>query len=273
MDIKYQIDYSYEIIKNIDNRKNNRTLLVICDLNKTGEKKYYSLKKLEINDKNKFQSINLVRKIKSMNRKYIIKINDFFIEKEDTKEYLCLLTDYYEKGNLEELINKKESISLRFIWKIFIQLVFGLNSLHSNNIIAQNLTPQNIYIDNENNALISGLYLDSGNIKDKEYSLLLYNSPEIINGKGYNQKSDVWSLGCILYELITGKKPFYLIENILKIKYDKNVVVNNDFLYLLSKLLSYENSRISINLLLKDRMLGIKIIEENLFNEENIKGK
>ena len=49
--------------------------------------------------------------------------------------------------------------------------------------------------------------------------------------------------------------------------------MNNDFLYLLSKLLSYENSRISINLLLKDRMLGIKIIEENLFNEENIKGK
>ena len=160
-------------------------------MNKTGEKKYYSLKKLEINDKNKFQSINLVRKIKSMNRKYIIKINDFFIEKEDTKEYLCILTDYYEKGNLEELINKKESLSLRFIWKIFIQLVFGLNSLHSNNIIAQNLSPQNIYIDNENNALISGLYLDSGNIKDKEYSLLLYNSPEIINGKGYNQKSDV----------------------------------------------------------------------------------
>ena len=69
------------------------------------------------------------------------------------------------------------------------------------------------------------------------------------------------------------EKPFYLIENILKIKYDKNVVVNNDFLYLLSKLLSYENSRISINLLLKDRMLGIKIIKENLFNEENIKGK
>lgn len=122
MDIKYQIDYSYEIIKIIDNRKNNRTLLVICDLNKAGEKKYYSLNKIEINDKNKFQSINLVRKIKSMNRKYIIKINDFFIEKEDTKEYLCILTDYYEKGNLEELINKKESLSLRFIWKIFIQL-------------------------------------------------------------------------------------------------------------------------------------------------------
>ena len=210
-----------------------------------------------------------------MNKYYliIIKINDFFIKKEDTKEFLCILTDYYEKGNLEKLINKKECISLRFIWKICIQLVFGLNSLHSNNIIAKNLSSQNIYIDNENNAIISELYLDSDNIKDKEYSLLLYNSPEIINGQNYNQKSDVWSLGCILYELIAGKKPFYLVENILKIKYDKDVVMNNDFSYLLSKLLSFENSRISLSQLLKDRIFGIKIIKENLFDEENIKGK
>ena len=137
MDVQNKIDYSYEIIKNIGNTKNNRLLLVLGDFNKTGEKNHYLLNKFEINDINKSQLISHIKNMSSLNCKYIIKIYDFFIEQEGTKNYLCILTDYYEKGNLEKLITKKEFISSRFIWRVFIQLVFGLNSLHLNNIIAK----------------------------------------------------------------------------------------------------------------------------------------
>lgn len=271
--MKNMIDYSYEIIENIEAGKNNELFLILCDLNKTGEKKNYLHNKFKINDINEFEFINEVKKIKSMNCKYVIKIYDFFIEKNDKRKYLCILTDYYEKRNLSQLISQKGFLNDRFIWRIFIQLVLGLNSLHINNFISKNLIPQNIYLDNENNVIIGELGLILDNNKEKEYSLLLYNSPEIINGQNYNQKSDLWSLGCILYELITKKKPFYLIENILKINYNKDLIINNDFGYLLSKLLSFEKKRLSINQLLKDRIIGVKIIEENLFDDEIIKGK
>ena len=273
MDIKSKIDYSYEIIKNIGTSKNSGLFLILCDLNKTGGKNYYLLNKFEINNINEIELINHINKIKSINCKYVIKIYDLFIEKKEQKKYLCILTDYYEKGNLSKLISQKEILDSRFIWRIFIQLIFGLNSLHTNDLIAKNLSPQNIYIDNKNNVIINELGISLNNNKEKDYSLFLYISPEIINEQEYDQKSDVWSLGCILYELITKKKPFYLTENILKINYNKSLIMNNDFEYLLSKLLSFEKKRFSINQILKDRIIGIRIMEENLFDEENIKGK
>ena len=271
--MKNNADYSYEIIKNIEVGKNIEIFLVLCDLNKTGEKKNYVLNKFKINDINEIGLINKFKKMKSMKCKYVIKIYDFFIEKKDTKKYLCILTDYYEKGNFSKLISQKGFLNDRFIWRIFIQLVLGLNSLHINNFISKNLNPQNIYLNDENNVIIGDLGLILDDIKEKEYSLLLYNSPEIINGQNYNEKSDLWSLGCILYEIITKKKPFYLIENILKINYNKNLIMNSDFEYLLSKLLSFEKRRLSINQLLKDRIIGVKIIEANLFDDEIIESK
>jgi len=78
-------------------------------------------------------------------------------------------------------------------------------------------------------------------------------------------------ISCILYELITKKKSFYLIENIQRIKYERSIIHDNDFLYFLSKLLCYEKSRISINQLFRDKKFVIKMIEENLIDEKMIK--
>ena len=124
--------------------------------------------------------------------------------------------EYCENGSLEELIKHDEYLNSRNLWRIFIQLILGLNSFHSNNIIIKNLNPKNISLDNENNIKI---FLDFDlNNKTKDFSLMLYDSPEIIKGENYSIKSDIWSLGCVLYELITKKKPFYLIENISRAK-------------------------------------------------------
>ena len=65
------------------------------------------------------------------------------------------------------------------------------------------------------------------------------------------------------------KKPFYLIENILKINYDKSQIFEDDFRNIISKILCKKRKRISLNQLLREKKLCEKIIEENLFDEGN----
>lgn len=273
-EVPEKVNYSYKVVKSIE-CKNGELYLVFCDITKSGKENHYLLKKLKIeSDEEKNRLLEEISKIKNMNCKYIIQIYDFFFEKNEQKEILCILMDYYEKGNLEQLIKLKEDLNSRNLWSIFIQITLGLKTLHLNNMIVKNLNSQNIFIDDENNIKICGFssIIDFNKKKD-DYSNFLYHSPEVINGQDFNKKSDIWSLGCILYELITKKKPFYLIENIQRIKYERSIIHDNDLEYFLSKLLCHEKSRITINQLFKDKTFIIKMIEENLIDEKMIKGK
>ena len=273
-EVPEKVNYSYKVVKSIE-CKNGELYLVFCDITKSGKENHYLLKKLKIeSDEEKNRLLEEISKIKNMNCKYIIQIYDFFFEKNEQKEILCILMDYYEKGNLEQLIKLKEDLNSRNLWSIFKQITLGLKTLHLNNMIVKNLNSQNIFIDDENNIKICGFssIIDFNKKKD-DYSNFLYHSPEVINGQDFNKKSDIWSLGCILYELITKKKPFYLIENIQRIKYERSIIHDNDLEYFLSKLLCHEKSRITINQLFKDKTFIIKMIEENLIDEKMIKGK
>ena len=259
-------EYYYEIIKTIDDTY-GKLFIVLCDLNKLGQKKQYLLKKFIIKKEEERDILTEeMEKIKALNCKYVVNICDYFIEKNKDEENLCVLIEYFENDNLEKLIKKEEFLNSRNIWRIFIQLLLGLNSLHSRDIIIKDLNPKNIFIDNENNIKIF-LPLNYDVNKSKDFSLMLYDSPEIINGGNYNKESDIWSLGCILYELITKKMPFYFLENILNIKYDKFQIFDDDFRNILSKILCKESKRIPLNQLFKEKILCEKIIEENLFDE------
>ena len=168
-------NYSYEIIKTIYDKE---LFLVSYDLNKTGYKDFYLLKKIVIkNDIGKKLLIEKINKIKSLNIIYFLKIFDYFIEKKEQEETLCILMEYCENGSLEELIKHDEYLNSRNLWRIFIQLILGLNSFHSNNIILKNLNPKNIFLDNENNIKI---FLDFDlNNKTKDFSLMLYDSQKL----------------------------------------------------------------------------------------------
>ena len=207
---------SYEIIKAIGKTKKWELFLVLYDLDKSGTKNNYLLKKIEIeSEKEKDKISKEIKQINLIDSKYVIKIYDFFIENQNQKEICCIIMDYYEYGNLESLINQKYSLNYRIIWRIFIQIVLGIKELHKNDIILKNLCPRNIFIDSERNVKIGGygLALD---FVDEEYlnSLSLYTSPELLNGQDYTKKSDIWSLGCILYELSFKKRAFQFLDNI-----------------------------------------------------------
>lgn len=119
-----------------------------------------------------------------------------------------------------------------------------------------NLKPSNILITNEYHYLLSDycLYsLDNPNcmrpIEDYEYY-----SPEVIKGCEYQKSSDIWSMGCIFYYLLTDKSPFYadnlfmLFNNIVNCRYSLNNIQDGKWKSLISKLLQFmPSSRLSIN--------------------------
>ena len=218
-----------------------------------------------------------VKNIRYLDSKYSMKIYDYFIENENQKEFICIIIDYFPNGNLESLIYNKNILNSRIIWRIFIQMILGIKSFHERDMALQNLCPKNIFIDDQNNIKIGGygLTLD---FTDENYqnSLPLYDSPEVLNGGNYTKESDMCSLGCILYELLCKKKPFLTLDSIFHYYYQINDNWEDDFKYILSKLLCSERTRFLINRLLIDIRFKKKLIETNLFDEiikNNLKGK
>ena len=258
----------YEFIKSIGKIKNGELFLVLYDLDKSGTKKNYLLKKIEIKSNNGRQQISdEIELLKTIECKYIIKIHNFITEKGNEIEIGYILMDYYEE-NLETKIKKNSILNNRLIWRIFFQLAYAIKLFHLKKIILKDLCPQNIFIDKKNNIKLGGfgMILDFKNVED----INLFNPyipPEILNGEDYTNKYDTWSLGCILYELIFKKKPFESIETIKNIKYEISNECENELKMLLSKLLCNDKNRLKINEIFIDMNFKKKLIQINLFDE------
>ena len=117
--------------------------------------------------------------------------------------------EYAGNSNLKNFIEKyKESheyIEEKKIINIIKQICIGLRAIHSCGIIHRDLKPENIFIDEQNFNIKIG---DFGISKKAPYTLTQigtnsYIAPEIMQGKKYNNKVDIYSLGCIIYELFT----------------------------------------------------------------------
>jgi serine/threonine protein kinase len=99
------------------------------------------------------------------------------------------------------------------------QLASALQHMHDKRIIHRDLKPANILIFSDGNLKLGdlglGRYMSDETFKAfSKVGTPLYMSPEVITSDGYDFKSDVWSLGCVIYELITFKSPFRTDEKI-----------------------------------------------------------
>ena len=129
--------------------------------------------------------------------------------------YTYYITMEYISGeNLKSLIRRTEKLTIGKAIAIAKQACDGLAEAHRLGVIHRDLKPGNIMIDNEGNACI----LDFGiarSLRTKGMTgagILIgtpeYMSPEQVDGKEVGQSSDIYSLGIILYEMVTGKVPF-----------------------------------------------------------------
>ena len=144
-------------------------------------------------------------------------VNIKFAFQDETKLYI--VSEFLQGGDMffhmhHSTINFSESTVKFYI----IEIILAIEFLHENNVIYRDLKPENILMDKEGHIKISdfGLSKRLENQKDKAYTLcgtLQYLAPEILKNKGYDKSVDWWSLGCIYYEMLTGKLPFKIKGN------------------------------------------------------------
>ena len=110
-------------------------------------------------------------------------------------------------GTLKD-INEAKVKSEEQAMYIFTQISLGLLSLHLKGIAHKDLRPENIYVDGFGRMKIGGLIKVGSKKKQMTIETIPYLAPEIHLGQPNEKQADIWSLGVILFELITGNIPF-----------------------------------------------------------------
>jgi len=174
---------------------------------------------------------NEAKILSSITSEFIVKYYASFLE----NNTLNIVMEYCESGDLSKYLSIKRNLvkilNEDLVWKYFIQISLGIGYLHAKKILHRDLKSMNIFLTKNNDVRIGDLgvakVLSGTSLFAKTYiGTPYYLSPEICEEMPYNEKSDIWALGVILYELATFKHPFSannqaaLIMKILKGKYE-----------------------------------------------------
>ncbi|KAM9354924.1 serine/threonine-protein kinase Nek2-like [Pholidichthys leucotaenia] len=161
--------------------------------------------------------VNLLRKLRHPN---IVRYYDHIIDGTNTTLYIVM--EYCEGGDLSALISRclkeRRYLGESFILRLMAQLTLALMECHRwsdgrATVLHRDLKPANIFLDVEQNVKLGDFGLARTLNHDTSFAKTFvgtpyYMSPEQINRVPYNEKSDIWSLGCLLYELCTLSPPF-----------------------------------------------------------------
>lgn len=193
--------------------------------------------------------------------KHIVRFFDFFVDDRTVNIVLELLP----QGNLYKYM-KKTALTDFQMRSVFHQVCLSVEYLHSQNIILRDLKPENILIDSFLNVKICDFGWAT-HVNDAEYcqsraGTFSYMSPESLRGQKQTVKSDIWSLGILLYEMIHGREPYQgenCMAQLLKIKTEKlqfTPRIDEDAKNLILALLKVSpNDRPAISLLFKSKFL------------------
>ena len=187
--------------------------------------------------------ISEIELLQKLNHPNIVKYYKSFRE----EDILYIIMEYFDNGDLGDYIkvlqfdgnkNKKEEI-----WNIFYQCISGLNYLHSKDIVHRDIKPANIFMT-KNKIIKIGDFGVSALVKEKKELLKKirklgytvvgssgYMAPEILKQRKYNEKVDIFSMGCVFYKICCLKdylkEDKYIEGNELKTKIILNEIPTN----------------------------------------------
>jgi serine/threonine protein kinase len=159
----------------------------------------------------------------------IVQYYDSFEVSKQFKHKICLILEYIDGGDLRQSLAKRfqdqQPCGEQFILKMFFQIGSAIHYCFHQHIFHRDIKPQNILLTKDGNFLLADFGV-SKIIEAKTTRLeaqartLNSMSPQMINKQPYSYKTDIWSLGCALFEIMTlhhpfeTENPFYLIQKI-----------------------------------------------------------
>ncbi|XP_049959680.1 serine/threonine-protein kinase fused isoform X2 [Schistocerca serialis cubense] len=190
-----------------------------------GEGSFGRVFKAKIRNKNEVVALKVIRKRgrpekelrslrqeceiqRHLNHPNIIRMLDSF----ETEDEIVVVTEYADK-ELSEILSKEGYLPEDRARNIACDLVSALYYLHSHRVLHRDLKPQNILIEGNGTAKLCDFgfarSMSAGtHVLTSIKGTPLYMAPELIEESPYDHNADLWSLGCIVYELVAGAPPF-----------------------------------------------------------------
>ncbi len=189
--------------------------------------------------------------LKLIDHPNILKLYDVL----ETKNHLYLILEHVQGGELFDYIISKGRLARDEALRFCAQMVMGLEHCHAHSICHRDLKPENLLLDSKLNIKIGDfgmaqLMKGENNLLKTSCGSPHYASPEIIEGGTYDgTRTDVWSMGVILFALITGSLPFddenlgCLLDLVRKGQYSTPSFVPKDIADLISKMLTVDPAK------------------------------
>ena len=239
----------YQIIKQLEETWFGPVFQVLDKL----DKKYYAIKKLQLREDMLKYYEREVEILSNFNCENIIKYYDSYRDNNNFN----ILMEYFSDRNLRDFVdrfrNSDELIEEKVLSHIIKQICLIIREIHSKKIVHRDIKPENFFMNENMDIKIGNFDISQYINTNEEYAQTLnkegtiyYTAPEIFEKGIYNAKSDMYSLGCVIYELFTLEKYYTdkMLDNVKKIyeEYDPK------WQEIIDSLLQIDNSkRMNIN--------------------------
>lgn len=208
--------------------------------------------------------------LSSLHSPFIVSFEESFQE----RGCFYIVMEYADGGDLSQKIQSRGNrlFTEEEILKDFIQLALAIKYIHDRRILHRDLKAQNVFIMRDGTIKLGDFGI--ARVLERTFQLCntqigspYYLSPEICEGRSYNSKTDIWSLGCILYELCTLRHAFNaanmngLLMNIVRGKFNPiPPTFSKELKQLISKMLTKDaNTRPSINAVLATPIIRVRL--------------
>ncbi|KAI0058716.1 kinase-like protein [Artomyces pyxidatus] len=189
-----------------------------------------------MSERDRKQIVAEVNILKDLDHPHIVRYHDRHVDREAGMLYI--LMEYCGGGDLSTVINLAQKhgrpISEEMVWNYFMQILLALQYCHHPHghartgstgsdagegrerraqILHRDLKPDNVFLDENNDVKLGDFGLSKAltqaSLANTYVGTPYYMSPELMQEKAYDSKSDIWSLGCLIYELCALRPPFH----------------------------------------------------------------